>query len=168
MIDLLWEGPDPEDKDSCPYSIDFKCKPAPAKTINSLESGRLILTIKLKGDVYAGKVEAVSAMLINKAKKKNLKNVEGSSRLKHQTVLATNLIQYGKPPNRWVGELSIPVSWIEGGTRTFESTGSWTPKGNKNLFNLEITYRLSNGSNCTARFGSEDAFHWTAKREEIV
>lgn len=168
MGDVLWNGPDPDDRDACPYSIDFKCKPAPAKTINSLESGRLMLTVRLKGDAYAAKVKAVAVRLINKAKKKNLDKVDGSSRLKRQTLLSANLMQDGRRPNRWTGEISIPVSWIEGGTRTYERTGSWTPKSKGDLFALEITYRLFDGSNCTARFGSEDAFHWAARREESM
>ena len=161
MGNVLWNGPDPEDEDACPYSVDFKCKPAPAKSLNSLESGRLMLTVKLKGDANAREVKAVAAKLINKAKKKNIGKVYEQSKLWHQTLLSSNLMQDSRRPNRWTGELSIPVRWVEGGTRTYERGGSWNPKSKGKLFVLEITYRVHDGSKCTARFGSEDAFHWT-------
>jgi hypothetical protein len=33
------------------------------------------------------------------------------------------------------------------------------------MFALEVTYRLGDGSSCTARFGSEDAFHWAVENK---
>ncbi|HEU4605820.1 MAG TPA: hypothetical protein VFS46_06230 [Nitrososphaera sp.] len=154
-MDVSWDGPDSKDRAACPYPVDFQCKPAPAETLNSLESGRLLLHVDL-GDG----VSSVSAKIINNAKRENLDKVEGTSELKHKTLISARLVQDRHQSGRWAGELSIPSSWMEGGTRTYERTGAASPKSEKNLYTLEITYALKSGNSCTARFGSEDAFHW--------
>ena len=159
MRDAVWNGPDPKDRGACPYSIDFECTPAPARKLDSLESGRLMLTVRLKGDALAGKVDNVAARLVNKAKEKSFGRMQEPAPPKSQTT--ASLRRNSK--SVWAGELSIPVSWTEGGTRSYERGGSWHPKSKGELFALEITYRLSDGSNCTALFGSEDAFHWAAR-----
>jgi hypothetical protein len=166
-----WDGPDPPNRTLCPYSVDFVCKPAPAESLNSLESGKLLLTITLGNNSntnpYIG-VKSVAIKITNNAKKENLDKIQGDSQLKYQTSLSVNLLQdnkkiNGPEENKWIGEMSIPSNWTEGGTRTYEKTGSAAPKSNKNLFTLEITYHLDNGNNCTACFNSEDAFHWQAR-----
>lgn len=65
MQDSIWDGPDPKDRIRCPYSVDFDFKPAPAESLSSLESGRLLMTVLLDGD----DIEAVAVRLINNAKK---------------------------------------------------------------------------------------------------
>jgi hypothetical protein len=152
-MEVAWDGPDPKDA-ACPYSVDFECKPAPAESLNSLESGRVILTVNLRGDVLS-----VEAKMTNNDKMKNLGRVQGESRVKHQTVLSTRLARQSA---KWTGEMSIPASWIEGGTKAYEKTGSSTPNDKGKPFTLEITYRLES-QNCTARFYSHDAFHWAAR-----
>jgi hypothetical protein len=138
FVDLSWDGTDPKDTDVCPYSVEFYCKASPAKSLNSLESGRL--------------------------KSENLDKLQdGASKIKWQTSLSTTFVQDSQHPNRWVGELSIPASWLEGGTRTHEKTGAASPMSGSNFYNLEITYTLDNRNSCTARFSSEDAFHWQAR-----
>jgi len=159
MADVLWEGPDPNNKASCPYSVDFVCKPAPAESLSSLEAGRLFLAVNLEGTA----VKSATAKVLNKAKEENLEKTQGSSQLKRQTSVSTELVRDSRQSDRWTGEIHIPSSWIEGGTRTYEKTGAAPPKSGKNLFALEITYHLLNGNSCTARFGSEDAFHWQAR-----
>lgn len=160
-MELSWDGPDPKDRKGCPYSVNFDCKPAPSESLNSLESGRLLLSV----DLGSTGVRSVAARLINNAKRQNLDKVRGDSRLKHQTLLSTELVQDRSQQNKWSGELSIPSSWIEGRTRTYERTGSSVPKSERNLFTLEITYRIGDDRTCTARFGSEDVFHWQARQE---
>jgi hypothetical protein len=163
---LSWDGPDPKDRVACPYPVEFYCTPSPAESLNSLESGRLLLQV----DLGAG-VRSVACRLINNAKSENLDKLEeGATKIKRQTSISTALVQDTKQPNRWVGELSIPASWLEGGTRTHERTGAATPKsdgdggGDGNVYSLEITYTLNNNTNsCTARFSSDDAFHWQAR-----
>ena len=159
MVDLSWDGPDPKDTAVCPYSVEFYCKPSPAESLNSLESGRLILQVELGPEV-----RSVAGRLVNKAKSENLDKLQDEdSKIKWQTSLSTVFMQDSQRPNRWVGELSIPASWLEGGTRSHERTGAASPKSPNNFYNLEITYTLQNSNNCTARFSSGDAFHWEAR-----
>lgn len=157
-MDVSWDGPDPKDRVVCPYPVDFESRPAPAETLNSLESGRLLLQVRLGRGV-----KSVSAKIVNNAKRENLDKVEGTSELKHKTMLSAKLVPDGRQSGRWTGELSIPSSWMEGGTRTYERTGAANPKSEKKLYTLEITYALETGNNCAARFSSEDAFHWQAR-----
>jgi hypothetical protein len=161
-VDLSWDGPDPKDRAICPYPVEFYCKPSPAESLNSLESGRLFLQV----DLGVG-VRSVEGRLVNKAKSENIDKLHGgatTSTIKRQTSLSTLFVQDGQHPNRWVGELSIPASWLEGSTRTHERTGAASPKSSSNNFyGLEITYTLNNSNSCTARFSSEDAFHWEAR-----
>ncbi|AIF82215.1 hypothetical protein NTE_00133 [Candidatus Nitrososphaera evergladensis SR1] len=170
MRNAQWNGLDSSDTipSSCPYRVDFECTPAPAESLNSLESGRLMLTVKLQGDENKKgekeKVKAVAVRLVNKAKRENLGNVEGSSELKRKTSLSANLARDNQHTGWWAGVIGIPITWMEGGTTDYERSGSWHPKSKGNLFAMEITYTLDNGSNCTAHFDSEDAYHWTATR----
>lgn len=160
-MDLTWDGPDPTDRIVCPYPMEFYCKPSPADSLNSLESGRILFEL----DLGEG-VRSVAGLLLNRAKSENLDKLQdGSSKIKLQTSLSTTFLQDSRHANRWIGELSIPASWLEGGTRTHERTGADIPKSaNDNKFYcLEITYTLDNNNTCTARFFSDDAFHWQAR-----
>lgn len=98
----------------------------------------------------------------------NLDRVEGTSDLKHMTVLLAKLVPTDRQSSRWSGKLSIPVSWMGGGTRTYERTGAASPKSERNPYTLEITYALECGNNCTARFFSEDLFHWQPQQRSTV
>ncbi|HET6807990.1 MAG TPA: hypothetical protein VFH28_02930 [Nitrososphaera sp.] len=158
-MDLSWDGPDPKDTAVCPYPVEFYSKPSPAESLNSLESGRLFLQVELGGGV-----RSVAGRLVNKAKSENLDKLQdGASKIKRQTSLTTIFVQDSQHPNRWIGELSIPASWLEGSTRTHERTGAASPKSGNNFYSLEITYTLDNSNSCTARFSSEDAFHWQTR-----
>jgi hypothetical protein len=157
-VDVSWDGPEPKDRIACPYPVDFASKPAPAEALNSLESGRLLLQV----DLGSG-VRTVSARLVNNAKRENLERINGASGLMQKTFLTTLLVQDSQRPGRWTGEPNIPSSWMEGGTSTYERTGAASPRSEKNLYTLEITYILESGNNCTAYFNSEDAFHWQAR-----
>jgi hypothetical protein len=162
-VDVLWNGPDPKDTALCPYPVDFYCKPAPAESLNSLQSGRLLLQVDLAA---ADDVTSVAGRVVNNAKQENLGKLDGASKIKRQTSASTTFVQDTQQPNRWLGELSIPASWLEGGsTRTDEGTGAACPKSRSttNLYTLGITYTLDNGNSWTARFCSEDAFHWQAR-----
>jgi hypothetical protein len=63
--------------------------------------------------------------------------------------------------NHWVGEFSIPSTWLERGTETFQRSGSYSPSGDQTAFLLQISYKLTDGKICTALFNSADAFHWS-------
>jgi hypothetical protein len=166
VVDISWNGPDPTDTALCPYAVYFYCKPAPAESLSSLESGRLLLQVDLAGeDDVDEDATTVAGQLINNAKQENLKQLDdGSSKIKHQTSVSTTFVKDTQQPKRWHGELSIPASWVEGSTKSHEKTRAVGPSsGRIDLYTLEITYTLStNGNRCTARFGSEDAFHWQA------
>src|ERR671919_679893 len=99
LVDLSWDGPDPKDTATCPYPVEFYCKPSPAESLNSLESGRLFFQVELGAGV-----RSVAGRLVNKAKSEN----------------------------------------------------------------LDITYILDNSNSCTARFSSEDAFHWQATSKGVM
>jgi hypothetical protein len=160
-VDLSWDGPDPKDTAICPYPVEFYCKPSPAESLNSLESGRLFLQV----DLGRG-MRSVEGRLINKAKSENFDKLHGgaaTSTIKWQTSLSALFVQDSQRPNRWIGELSILASWLEGSTRTHERTRAASPKSGSNFYRLEITYTLVNSNSCTARFSSEDAFHWEAR-----
>jgi hypothetical protein len=163
MEEVLWQGTSPNDKKVCPYSIDFTCKPAPARTLDSLESGRLMLTVDLKGAPDAGEVYKVVARMVNRAKEKR---TDGNRT--EQTAISSNLAQEGNHTHRWTGVLGIPITWTEGGTRTYSRSGMWEPESKGALFALDITYRVYSGNSCTARFSSEDAFHWVSDKEKAI
>jgi hypothetical protein len=172
-VDVIWNGPDPKDTALCPYPVDFYGKPAPAESLNSLESGRLLLQVDLP--VAADDVASVAGRLVNNAKQENLGKLDAdASKIKRQTSVSTKFVQDTQHPNRWLGELSIPASWVEGSTRTHERTGAASPKSTSitttaaNLYTLEITYTLDNSNSCTARFWSEDAFHWQARSKSTM
>jgi hypothetical protein len=173
-VDVSWNGPDPKDPALCPYAVYFYCKPAPAESLNSLESGRLLLQVDLAAAAAADDIISVAGRLVNNAKQENLGRLDGgTSNIKRQTSVSTAFVQDTQQPNRWLSELSIPASWVEGGTRTHERTGAASPKSRStttstNLYTLEITYALDNGNSCTARFRSEDAFHWQARPRAAI
>jgi hypothetical protein len=162
MVNALINEPD--DRVGCPYFINFESTPAPAEELNSLESGRLMLTVKLEGTTDA-KVDAVAVKLVNRVKEKNLGKTRPASTLKRQALVTATLLQDKRRPRRWAGTVSIPVTWTEGGTRTYERTGASTPKGKGDIYALDITYRLQGGRNCTTHLVSDDVFHWKARRK---
>ena len=171
MIDIRWKEPDSKNNTvSCPYHVDFECTPVPARSFDSVESGRLMLTVKLENNDKSrkkrkeGEVRTVVVKLVNKAKQKTLSSIEGSSELKRKTSLSTSLIRDNQHTDWWKGVIGIPITWVEGGTTDYERSGSWHPKSKGNLFEMEITYTLDDGSNCTVCFDSEDAYHWSATR----
>ena len=86
--------------------MDFYCKPSPAESLNSLQSGRLFLELDLGANV-----RSVAGRLINNAKSENLDKLEHrASKIKRQTSLSTTFVHDNQYPNRWVGELNIPAS----------------------------------------------------------
>jgi hypothetical protein len=99
-VDVSWDGPEPKNRISCPYPIEFASNPAPAEALNSLESGRFLLQV----DLGSG-VRMVSARLVNNAKRENLERVKGTNGPMQKTFLTTLLVQDNQRPGRWTGEL---------------------------------------------------------------
>jgi hypothetical protein len=163
MRDEEWDESCADLRPSYPYSVDFACVAAPADSLNSLESARLFLTVRLLGADNKKDVQIVAAKLTNEAKKRNLDSVCGPSELKRKTTLSTRLVQDNNKSNSWIGVVGVPVTWTEGGTSDYERSGSWCPKSKGDLFTMEITYKLTDGISYTARFSSEDVFHWMSR-----
>lgn len=157
-MEVFWDGSCSTDKLACPYDVKFVIKPGLAQSLNSLESGRLIMTVELIG---SKDIREVSAELVNKARSERLDVTTESSELDRKISVDTILSRREKG-NIWTGELSIPAIWTEGCSRTYERTGSFTQTQCANIFSLKITYLLTAGMRCTARFESHDAFHWSA------
>jgi len=157
-VEVLWDGPSSTDKLACPYDVKFVIKPGLAQSLNSLESGRLIMTVELVGSMD---IREVCVELVNNARSQRLDVFMESSELDRKISVDTILSRKEKS-NIWTGELSIPAIWTEGCSRTYERTGSFTQTQCANIFSLKITYLLNAGMRCTARFESHDAFHWSA------
>src|SRR3712207_5049970 len=86
-VDLTWDGPDPSDRVICPYAVEFYCKPSPAESLNSLESGRILFELQLGADV-----RSVIGRLLNRAKSENLDKLQdGASKIKRQDRKSTRL-----------------------------------------------------------------------------
>jgi hypothetical protein len=168
-----WEGPYPPKNTNCPYSIEFTAKPIPSTTLHSIEAGRVQFGVFLKDNSFSkGNVKEVRASLINHLKEQSINKLEGStieSSHNNTTSITITLHQeklYNDNNNnnvnntKWLGEFSIPGTWLEGGTKTFQRSGSHAPPGEETAFSLQISYKLDDGKICTGVFNSADAFHW--------
>lgn len=160
MTDTSKIGEMDKENDICPYDISFDSRAGPADSFDSLESGKLLLKVILYGSDDRRRIKKVTASLVNRVKEENLDKIDDHHMLKRKTRISTDLVQDRQQINSWIGELSIPVSWIEGGTNDYSKSGSWRPKSEEELFALEITYQFNDGVACGAHFTSGDAFHW--------
>ncbi len=164
-----WDGVHPPKTSDCPFSIEFKSKPIPSNTLNSTEAGRVQLDVVLKGNTNL-KVSEVTAYIINHSKEQvMLESKEQISETSNWSTLSKVVLnRKGTSADEdqfsttvWTGELSIPGNWTEGGSRTFQRSGSHDRSEEKNQYSLHISYKLQQGKVCKARFESTDAFHWT-------
>jgi hypothetical protein len=76
---------------------------------------------------------------------------------------STELVQKGL--HTWYGEIVIPCNWLEGGSKTFERTGSFSPYYDDSLFTMTISCTLFNNQTHESKksiveLHSTDAFHW--------
>jgi hypothetical protein len=160
-----WSGLRPPKKSNCPYSVEFIAKPIPSTSLHSIEAGRVELNVFLKGSSSHFKVEDVTASMINHSKQQIMdKSKDAAIEAGHNinnTTITVSLDQDKSNNNNWSGIFSIPSMWLEGGTKTFQRSGSHNPSGEKNAYSLQISYRLTDGKICTAVFNSADAFHWS-------
>lgn len=164
-----WDGVRPPKTSGCPFSIEFNSKPIPSNTLNSMEAGRVQLDVVLKGNTNL-KVSEVTAYIINHSKeqvmhesKEQISETSNWSTLSKVTLnrKETSADEDQFSTTVWTGELSIPGSWTEGGSRAFQHSGSHDRSKGKNQYSLHISYKLQQGKVCKARFESTDAFHWT-------
>ena len=163
-----WSGLHPPKNSNCPYSVEFIAKPIPSTSLHSIEAGRVQLNVILKGSSSHFKVEDVTASIINHSKQQIMDKskeaaIEAANNINNNTTITVSLDQdkSNNDNNNWSGIFSIPSKWLEGGSKTFQRSGSHTPSGEKNAYSLQISYRLTDGKTCTAVFNSADAFHWS-------
>jgi hypothetical protein len=180
-----WKGshPPPRITSNCPYNVEFTAKPIPSTSLHPhfIEAGRVQLDVFLTGSSLDNKkVKDVNATMVNQVKQQILTNkleednnnndaIQGkqNNNNSNNTSMTIKLQLQDKPSdinnniNHWIGEFSIPSTWLEGGTETFQRSGSYSPTGDQTDFSLQISYKLTDGKICTALFNSADAFHWS-------
>lgn len=163
-------------------TISLIMKPSPPSTLNDLEeAGRIRLIVhsehpqKNNAEVL---VKYVSAKITNNNKTRFMislprmptdgdlntgddfrEEVEEDA-IKYSS---TELMQKGL--HTWYGEIVIPCNWLEGGSKTFERTGSFSPHYDDSLFTMTISCMLFNNETheskkSIAELHSTDAFHW--------
>src|SRR5437899_3151426 len=129
------------------------------------KQGTVQLNVFLKGLSSSDtKVEDVNASMINHFKKQILRKLEVTTDSKRNTSITIKLHHEksndsNNNNNNWSGEFSILSTWVEGGTKTFQRSGSYCPSEEKCVYSLQISYKLTDGNICTAIFNSTDAFH---------
>lgn len=176
---------------SPPAVVSLIAKPSPPASLNDLEeAGRIRLTVHFgqqyqQDNVVAGMpVKQVTARITNNSRARSAaislprmattshvgsntgagENVEESV-IPHSSS-AAELVQKGL--DTWYGEIAIPCNWFEGGSKTFERTGSFTPYYDDNLFTMTISWALLPRNNSADKeskrsaleLHSTDAFHW--------
>jgi hypothetical protein len=165
--------------------VEFTAKPIPSASLHphSIEAGRVELDVFLTGSSTSldnKKVKDVNATMVNQIKQQILTNkleednndaIQGKQNNSNSNTSITIKLQLQEKPsninnnnnntNHWIGEFSIPSIWPEGGTETFQRSGSYSPSGDQTAFSLQISYKLTDGKICTALFNSADAFHWS-------
>lgn len=163
-------------------AISLIMKPSPPSTLNDLEeAGRIRLIVHsehLQKNNAEMLVKYVSAKITNNNKTRFMislprmptdgdlntgddfrEEVEEDA-IKYSS---TELMQKGL--HTWYGEIVIPCNWLEGGSKTFERTGSFSPHYDDSLFTMTISCMLFNNETheskkSIAELHSTDAFHW--------
>ncbi len=162
-------------------TISLIMKPSPPRTLNDLEeAGRIRLIVHSehlqKNNAEEVLVKYVSAKITNNNKTRFMVSLprmttdgdlttsdtfgEEEDAIKYSS---TELVQKGL--HTWYGEVVIPCNWLEGGTRTFERTGSFSPYYDDSLFTMTISCTLFNNQTHESKksiveLHSTDAFHW--------
>lgn len=163
-------------------TISLIVKPSPPSTLNDLEeAGRIRLIVHsehLQKNNAEVLVKYVSAKITNNNKTRfmiSLPRMPTDSDLNTSDDFreeveedaikysSTELVQKG--PHTWYGEIVIPCNWLEGGSKTFERTGSFSPHYDDGLFTMTISCMLFNNETheskkSIAELHSTDAFHW--------
>ncbi len=158
-----------------PFRVSFVAKPSPPKKLNNLrESGRVRLTVYFEHlqDSAGTSIKDVTAKITNNAKIKYMDHLKSTKedKLKNSNEGFGDIISYSstelmqEEPNTWYGEIVIPCNWFEGGSKTFERTGSFSPHYDDNLFTMSISYTQTKNDMDQRKFvietHSTDVFHW--------
>jgi hypothetical protein len=164
-------------------TISLIMKPSPPSTLNDLEEAGRIRLIMHSEHLQKNKAEVlvkyVSAKITNNNKTRFMislprmptgadlntsddfrEEVEEENAIKYSS---TELVQKGL--HTWYGEIVIPCNWLEGGSKTFERTGSFSPHYDDSLFTMTISCMLFNNKTHESKksiveLHSTDAFHW--------
>jgi hypothetical protein len=155
--------------------ISFIAKPSPPRTLNDLvEAGRIRLMVNFEYSQVRleSPVKHVSVRITNNrransstslskpAMDQDLNNHENLD----DTLTYSSVELVRKGQNRWYGEIVIPCNWFEGGSKTFERTGSFSPHYDDSLFTMSISYILSDSNRNDIKpvieLHSTDVFHW--------
>jgi hypothetical protein len=162
-------------------TISLIMKPSPPRTLNDLEeAGRIRLIVDsehLQKNNAEMPVKNVSAKITNNNKTRfmislprmttdgdlNTSDDFGEEEEDAIKYSSTELVQKGL--HTWYGEIVIPCNWLEGGTKTFERTGSFSPSYDDSLFTMTISCTLFNNQTHESKksiveLHSTDAFHW--------
>lgn len=182
-----------------PVALSFVAKPSPPASLNNLEeAGRIRLTVhfeqqhqQYQQDEGAAEmpVKRVSAKITNNTRSKSAAismpamtetSSHGASSNDEESVMAhsysaAELVQKGL--DTWYGEIAIPCNWFEGGSKTYERTGSFTPYYDDNLFTMTISWLVpfprdnrtdEEGKRSVVELHSTDAFHWEQQQEALL
>jgi hypothetical protein len=160
-----------------PSPVSFIVKPSPSRTLNDLEEAgrvRVLVHFEHLHDNAEMSVKYVTAKIANNTKTRPIisvtstlteVNLNSGSNFEENvnTYSSAQLSQRGR--DTWYGEIVIPCNWLEGGSKSFERTGSFSPYYNDNLFTMTITCKLFNDqmyerNESIVELHSTDAFHW--------
>jgi hypothetical protein len=163
-------------------TISLIVKPSPPRTLNDLEeAGRIRLIVyseHLQKNNAEMAVKYVSAKITNNNKTRfmislprmtidgDLNTSDNFGEEGEEDAIkysSTELVQKGL--HTWYGEIVIPCNWLEGGSKTFERTGSFSPYYDDSLFTMTISCTLFNNQTHESKksiveLHSTDAFHW--------
>jgi len=163
-------------------TISLIMKPSPPSTLNDLEeAGRIRLIVRsehLQKNNAEVLVKYVSAKITNNNKTRFMispprmptdGDLNTSDDFREE--VEENAIKYSstelmqKGLHTWYGEIVIPCNWLEGGSKTFERTGSFSPHYDDSLFTMTISCMLFNNQTHESKksiveLHSTDAFHW--------
>jgi hypothetical protein len=162
-------------------TISLIMKLSPPRTLNDLEeAGRIRLIVhseQLQKNNAEVLVKYVSAKITNNNKTRfmissprmttdgdlNTSDDFGGEEEDAIKYSSTELVQKGL--HTWYGEIVIPCNWLEGGSKTFERTGSFSPYYDDSLFTMTISCTLFNNQTHESKksiveLHSTDAFHW--------
>jgi len=168
-------------------TISLIVKPSPPRTLNDLEeAGRIRLTVHsehLQKNNAEMPLKYVRAKITNNNKTRSMISLprmtidgdlntgddfgeeaeEGREEEDAIKYSSTELVQKGL--HTWYGEIAIPCNWLEGGSKTFERTGSFSPYYDDSLFTMTISCMLFNNQTYESKksiveLHSTDAFHW--------
>ncbi|HXG05949.1 MAG TPA: hypothetical protein VNI77_01315 [Nitrososphaera sp.] len=176
-----------------PVAVSLTAKPSPPRTLNNLEeAGRVRLTLHFAQHYQKQNEKKDGMLVVDRVNAKITNNTRARSSAISLPMMTTShdwsmdipdnfeegLITYYSPysaaelaqkePDTWYGEIVIPCNWFEGGSKTYERTGSFSPYYDDNLFTMTISWVLLSNNNdiyeesmgYTVELHSTDAFHW--------